>query len=92
ETSEDPVFSDVLELDISTVVPSLAGPKRPQDRVELTTAASSFETALSEVFNRPSDAPRADVEGEKFSVGDGDVVIAAITSCTNTSNPSVLIA
>ncbi len=92
ETSEDPVFTDVLELDISTVVPSLAGPKRPQDRVELTTAAPSFETALTEVFNRPADAPRVKVEGEKFDLGDGDVVIAAITSCTNTSNPSVLIA
>ena len=92
ENSEDPVFTDTLELDLSTVVPSLAGPKRPQDRVELTAAAPSFETALTEVFARPSDAPRAAVEGEKFTVGDGDVVIAAITSCTNTSNPSVLIA
>ena len=92
ETSEDPVFSDVLELDISTVVPSLAGPKRPQDKVELTTAAPAFETALGEVFSRAVDAPRYAVEGKKFDVGDGDVVIAAITSCTNTSNPSVLIA
>ncbi|SFS33328.1 aconitate hydratase AcnA [Brevundimonas viscosa] len=92
ETSEDPVFTDTLELDLSTVVPSLAGPKRPQDRVELTAAAPSFETALTEVFNRPADAPRVSVENEKFDLGDGDVVIAAITSCTNTSNPSVLIA
>ena len=92
ETSEDPEFSDILELDMSTVVPSLAGPKRPQDKVELTSAASAFETALAEVFNRPADAPRVAVEGEKFDIGDGDVVIAAITSCTNTSNPSVLIA
>ena len=92
ETSEDPVFTDVLELDLATVVPSLAGPKRPQDRVELTKAAPAFETALTEVFNRPADAPRAAVEGEGFTVGDGDVVIAAITSCTNTSNPSVLLA
>jgi aconitate hydratase len=92
ETSEDPIFTDVLELDLSTVVPSLAGPKRPQDRVELTVAAPSFETALGEVFNRAVDAPRAAVEGESFDIGDGDVVIAAITSCTNTSNPSVLIA
>jgi aconitate hydratase len=92
ETSEDPVFSDVLELDLSTVVPSLAGPKRPQDKVELTVAAPSFETALGEVFSRPADAPRAPVAGEDFDIGDGDVVIAAITSCTNTSNPSVLIA
>ncbi|MFA4893886.1 aconitate hydratase AcnA [Brevundimonas sp.] len=92
ETSEDPIFTDVLELDMSTVVPSLAGPKRPQDKVELTVAAPAFETALGEVFNRPVDAPRVAVEGEKFDLGDGDVVIAAITSCTNTSNPSVLIA
>jgi aconitate hydratase len=92
ETSEDPIFTDVLELDMGTVVPSLAGPKRPQDKVELTVAAPSFETALGEVFNRPVDAPRVAVEGESFDLGDGDVVIAAITSCTNTSNPSVLIA
>ncbi len=92
ETSEDPIFTDVLELDMGTVVPSLAGPKRPQDKVELTVAAPSFETALGEVFNRPADAPRVAVEGESFDLGDGDVVIAAITSCTNTSNPSVLIA
>ncbi|HWQ87185.1 aconitate hydratase AcnA [Brevundimonas sp.] len=92
ETSEDPIFTDVLELDMGTVVPSLAGPKRPQDKVELTVAAPSFETALGEVFSRPVDAPRVKVEGEKFDLGDGDVVIAAITSCTNTSNPSVLIA
>ncbi|WP_374275796.1 aconitate hydratase AcnA [Brevundimonas sp.] len=92
ESSEDPVFTDVLELDLATVVPSLAGPKRPQDRVELTTAAPSFETALADVFSRPTDAARVKVEGEAFDLGDGDVVIAAITSCTNTSNPSVLIA
>ncbi len=92
ETSEDPVFTDVLELDISTVVPSLAGPKRPQDRVELTVAAPEFEGHLTGAFARPADAARCKVEGEKFDLGDGDVVIAAITSCTNTSNPSVLIA
>ena len=92
ETSEDPVFSDVLELDMASVVPSIAGPKRPQDKVELTVAAPSFETALGEVFGRAGDAPRVKVEGETFDLGDGDVVIAAITSCTNTSNPSVLIA
>ena len=92
ETSEDPVFSDVLELDMASIVPSIAGPKRPQDKVELTVAAPSFETALGEVFGRATDAPRVAVEGEKFDLGDGDVVIAAITSCTNTSNPSVLIA
>ena len=92
ENSEDPVFTDVLELDMGAVVPSLAGPKRPQDKVELTVAAPAFETALGEVFNRPADAARVAVEGETFDLGDGDVVIAAITSCTNTSNPSVLIA
>jgi aconitate hydratase len=92
ETSEDPVFSDILELDMASVVPSIAGPKRPQDKVELTVAAPSFETALGEVFGRAVDAPRVKVDGEKFDLGDGDVVIAAITSCTNTSNPSVLIA
>ncbi|QLQ12637.1 MAG: aconitate hydratase AcnA [Brevundimonas sp.] len=91
-TSEDPVFTDTLELDLATVVPSLAGPKRPQDRVELTNAAQAFDEQLVTTFGRPIDAPRADVAGEKFTVGDGDVVIAAITSCTNTSNPSVLIA
>jgi len=90
--AEDPAFTVMLDLDMGTVVPSLAGPKRPQDKVELTVAAPSFETALAEVFNRPTDAPRVAVEGEKFDLGDGDVVIAAITSCTNTSNPSVLIA
>ena len=90
--SEEPVFSDVLELDLATVVPSLAGPKRPQDKVELTQAAAEFEGHLTGTFNRPADAARAAVDGAKFTVGDGDVVIAAITSCTNTSNPSVLIA
>jgi aconitate hydratase len=88
----DPVFSDTLELDISTVLPSLAGPKRPQDRVLLTEAASKFEDALTGDFGKLSDAPRVAVAGENFDVGNGDVVIAAITSCTNTSNPSVLIA
>ncbi|MGV8928514.1 MAG: aconitate hydratase AcnA [Brevundimonas sp.] len=92
ENSEDPVFTDILSLDMAEVVPSLAGPKRPQDKVELTNAAPAFATALTEVFNRPVDAPRVAVEGKKFDLGDGDVVIAAITSCTNTSNPSVLIA
>jgi len=90
--SEEPVFSDVLELDLGTVVPSLAGPKRPQDKVELTSAAAEFEAHLTGTFNRTADAARVKVDGAKFDVGDGDVVIAAITSCTNTSNPSVLIA
>ena len=88
---KDPVFTDTLELDMDTVEPSLAGPKRPQDRVSLSTAAKSFADALPALntMNIP--------EGKRFAVnnydmGNGDVVIAAITSCTNTSNPSVLMA
>jgi aconitate hydratase len=88
----DPVFSDTLELDISTVMPSLAGPKRPQDRVLLSEAAVRFEEALTGDFGKTSDAARTPVQGESYDIGNGDVVIAAITSCTNTSNPSVLIA
>jgi aconitate hydratase len=89
----DPVFTDTLELDLAGVLPSLAGPKRPQDRVVLTSAASEFKAALANDFGKADDAAvRVKVEGENFDVGHGDVVIAAITSCTNTSNPSVLIA
>jgi aconitate hydratase len=88
----DPDFTDVLELDISTVAPSLAGPKRPQDRVLLSEAAARFHEALTGDFGKAADALRAPVHGENFDIGNGDVVIAAITSCTNTSNPSVLIA
>ncbi|MDX1401161.1 MAG: aconitate hydratase AcnA, partial [Kiloniellales bacterium] len=86
-SSPDPVFSDTLELDISTVEPSLAGPKRPQDRVALSDMASSTKALLT-------DAPSAGspVEGSDFEISPGDVVIAAITSCTNTSNPGVLVA
>jgi len=93
-TDPDPVFSDTLELDLGTVTASLAGPKRPQDRVLLTSSADEFKTALTgEVFNKPDAlAERYKVEGENYDLGNGDVVIAAITSCTNTSNPSVLIA
>ena len=87
-----PVFSDVLELDLGSVTASLAGPKRPQDRVLLGDAASSFKGALESEFGKAEAAPRVGVEGEDHDLGDGDVVIAAITSCTNTSNPSVLIA
>jgi aconitate hydratase len=92
EGAEDPVFSDVLELDLGSVMPSLAGPKRPQDRVLLSEAASKFNEALGGEFGKTGEHARTPVVGESFDVGDGDVVIAAITSCTNTSNPSVLIA
>ncbi len=91
----DPVFTDMLELDLSTVVPSLAGPKRPQDRVELTNAAPAFAKELaSGNLGVPGDKAdlRVPVEGANYDLGHGDVVIAAITSCTNTSNPYVLVA
>jgi aconitate hydratase len=92
EGVSDPVFTDSLELDMGNVLPSLAGPKRPQDRVVLSDAAAKFEEALANDFGKAGEFPRTPVSGEKFDVGHGDVVIAAITSCTNTSNPSVLIA
>ena len=144
ETSEDPTFTQVVELDLGTVVPSLAGPKRPQDRVALDAAQDSFRGSLSDLFgvsrpercserdealdatfpasdpvkptaeddvsNEPAGAPGepgdvgvvlaesptthvdVTVDGETFSLDHGHVVIAAITSCTNTSNPSVMIA
>jgi aconitate hydratase len=91
--SAEPVFTDVLELDLGSVQSSLAGPKRPQDRVLLTDAAAAFEVALADEFGKKEQMDRREpVKGETFDVGHGDVVIAAITSCTNTSNPSVLIA
>jgi aconitate hydratase len=90
----DPVFTDTLELDLSTVVPSLAGPKRPQDRVSLKDAAQAFITEVTTKENVPAGAlnNRFALPERNYDIGHGDVVIAAITSCTNTSNPSVLIA
>ncbi|WP_174502782.1 aconitate hydratase AcnA [Acidiphilium sp. C61] len=90
----DPVFSDTLELDLSTVEPSLAGPKRPQDRVALSQASTAFDAELTKGLGVPAGdvGATAEVKGTNFSITHGDVVIAAITSCTNTSNPSVLIA
>ena len=92
--SADPVFSDTLELDLSTVEPSLAGPKRPQDRVALSQASSAFDAELTKGLGVPAGdvGVTAEVKEKNFSITHGDVVIAAITSCTNTSNPSVLIA
>jgi aconitate hydratase len=88
----DPVFTDTLALDLSTVEPSLAGPRRPQDRVPLSKATGEFSEALNNIFRKQDDAGRrVKVEGTSFDIGHGDVVIAAITSCTNTSNPSVMI-
>jgi aconitate hydratase len=86
----DPIFSSTLELDISTVVPSLAGPKRPQDWVALPDVDDVFNKDMAETYKKS--AQRVPVEGKDFDIGDGDVMIAAITSCTNTSNPSVLVA
>ncbi|MAF47860.1 MAG: aconitate hydratase AcnA [Rhodospirillales bacterium] len=88
-STPDPDFTDTLELDIGTVEPSLSGPKRPQDRIPLSGSAAAFEKTLGDVGrgSGPIEAAGAD-----YSVQDGDVVIAAITSCTNTSNPSVLLA
>jgi aconitate hydratase len=89
-SSPDPVFTDTLSLDLSTVVPSMAGPKRPQDRVLLSESAVQFDKALAELGT--GTVRSVPVEGADYQLSDGDVVIAAITSCTNTSNPSVLIA
>ncbi len=88
-STPEPVFTDTLELDISTVEPSLSGPKRPQDRIPLSTAAGAFESALDTVGRGKGAVKVADGD---YEVKDGDVVIASITSCTNTSNPSVLLA
>ncbi|MEC8838235.1 MAG: aconitate hydratase AcnA, partial [Pseudomonadota bacterium] len=87
----EPVFTKTLELDVSKVVPSLAGPKRPQDRVALPQVDELFNTDLEKIYKK-SAPQRTGVEGKDHDIGDGDVVIAAITSCTNTSNPDVLIA
>jgi aconitate hydratase len=87
----DPIFTDTLELDMGEVTASLAGPKRPQDRVSLNKVDEVFNGDLTKVYDKEG-AVRVPVAGANHDIGDGDVVIAAITSCTNTSNPSVLIA
>ena len=92
EGSADPVFTDTLQLDLKDVVPSISGPKRPQDRVVLAGADKAFADAMQQEFNKSERGDRFPVEGTDFDLGNGDVVVAAITSCTNTSNPSVLIA
>ena len=89
--SPEPMFTDTLELDMTTVQPSLAGPKRPQDRVVLRDVDNRFNDELEVTYKKGND-PRVPVEGASHDLGNGDVVIAAITSCTNTSNPSVLVA
>ena len=92
ERTDEPVYTDTLHLDLASVEPSLAGPKRPQDRVALANAADEFAITLDSEFKKLEDGGRqVRVEGEQYSVGHGSVVIAAITSCTNTSNPSVML-
>jgi aconitate hydratase len=93
KNTADPVFTDVLKLELSSVEPSLAGPKRPQDRIALKEVKSGFVQAMDREFNKAGEIDkRVPVEGRSHTLGHGDVVIAAITSCTNTSNPSVMIA
>ena len=118
KVTPDPIFTDVLKLELASIEPSLAGPKRPQDRVALKEAKASFIHAMDKEFNKGSGdgskevfdlhpslattlerdfskaggSRRVPVEGRKHDLGHGDVVIAAITSCTNTSNPSVMVA
>jgi aconitate hydratase len=92
DPSVEPRFSEYLELDLSTVVPSIAGPKRPQDRIELSVAKSAFEAALPAYATTASTPVPVTVGGEQFTLDNGAVTIAAITSCTNTSNPSVMLA
>jgi aconitate hydratase len=93
DASPDPMFTDTLELDLGSVVPSLAGPRRPQDRVPLTESKKAFKEALPSLL-KSGDASKAvavQMNGDSFKLQHGSVVISAITSCTNTSNPSVLI-
>ncbi len=93
KNTADPVFTDVLKLELSSIEPSLAGPKRPQDRIALKEVKSGFVQAMDKEFNKAGELDkRVPVEGRSHTLGHGDVVIAAITSCTNTSNPSVMIA
>jgi aconitate hydratase len=88
----DPVFTEVVELDLTSIEPSLAGPKRPQDRVSLTQLKSAFDQLLQELPSKAAPAEQGFLTSSGFELHAGDVVIAAITSCTNTSNPNVMIA
>jgi aconitate hydratase len=93
KTTADPVFSETLKLDLGSVEPSLAGPKRPQDRVLLRDLKAGFAEAMAKEFGKASEIDkRVPIAGRNHDLGHGDVVIAAITSCTNTSNPSVMVA
>ncbi len=100
DATPDPEYTDVIELDLNTVQPSLAGPKRPQDRIQLDDVQTSFHTALTQPKNErgfalaPNELATVEavkMDGQQEEIGHGAVVVAAITSCTNTSNPSVMI-
>ncbi len=92
KTTPDPMFTDILKLELGSVEPSLSGPKRPQDRIALKDVKAGFAGSMDKEFGKSSEMKkRAPVAGRKHDLGHGDVVIAAITSCTNTSNPSVMI-
>ncbi|MCZ6859370.1 MAG: aconitate hydratase AcnA [Alphaproteobacteria bacterium] len=91
ESAADPVFTDTIELDLGSIEPCLAGPKRPQDRIVLKDMAKAFKGGFED-FSGRKQGKSAEVEGEGYDIEDGAVVIAAITSCTNTSNPTVLVA
>ncbi|WP_224778391.1 aconitate hydratase AcnA [Leucobacter sp. Psy1] len=92
DPAQEPEFSEYLELDLSTVVASIAGPKRPQDRIELTAAKTQFERDLQNYADAANPALVKDVTGREFTLDHGAVTLASITSCTNTSNPSVMLA
>src|SRR5450755_3274840 len=92
KTTPDPMFTDVLKLELGSVEPSLAGPKRPQDRVALKEVKAGFANSMDKEFGKGAESKkRVAVEGKNYDIGHGDVVIAAITSCTNTSNPNVMV-
>ena len=93
KTTPDPMFTDILKLELSSVEPSLAGPKRPQDRVALKDVKMGFAGSMEKEFGKSAEMKkRVPVTGHNYDIGHGDVVIAAITSCTNTSNPGVMLA
>lgn len=92
ENTAEPIFTDTLTLDLNSVVPSVAGPKRPQDKVNLTQLPTTFEQLLAGASKQHEKEAAFEVKGEDYDLRHGDIVIAAITSCTNTSNPSVLMA
>jgi len=87
----EPTYSELLELDVATVVPSIAGPKRPQDRIALADAKPAFARSLIDYTNSPERVAKFELGGEPVTIGHGAVTVAAITSCTNTSNPAVMI-